>query len=125
MARLVDSSVWVALFLDFDTLHNKAISLIEQQRETLYVPYCVLNESASVLTYKHSKEQANQFLSYLTGTDAIMCIDDEIDEEIEWFLRYSQRLSFTDISLLYFSKRLRAPILTFDVQLLKESRKMK
>lgn len=117
MAHIVDSSVWVGLFLDFDSNHARAATLMEKLSDTLYVPYCVVNESASVLTYKHSKEQANQFLAYLSQDNAILLIDDEVNAEINWFQNYSKKMSFTDISLLYLSKKLRAPIVTFDVQL--------
>ena len=63
MAYLLDSSVWVALFLDFDTQHKKAEQLFEKLSGTIYVPYCVASEVITVLTYKHSKEQADNFIA--------------------------------------------------------------
>ncbi len=110
--------------MDFDTHHKKAISLAESLSGILYVPYCVINESASVLTYKHSKEQANQFLAYLSENDSITLVDDQIEEEIKWFREYPKRMSFTDISLLWLSQHFHASLVTFDIQLAREYKKL-
>lgn len=40
---IIDSSVWVSLFLDFDTNHNKAIEIFENIfKSKIVLHYCVI-----------------------------------------------------------------------------------
>lgn len=117
MASLVDSSVWVALFLDFDTQHTKAERLFSKLKGKIYLPYCVLNEVATVLAYKHSKKQANQFLSFIEENRDINLMEDSSAEEISFYKSLSARISFSDAALLLFARRLKTNLITFDKQL--------
>ena len=63
---VLDSSVWVALFLDADTNHEKAAEIFDSIPRRVYVPYVVLSEVATTLAYKHSKRQADKFLQFVT-----------------------------------------------------------
>jgi predicted nucleic acid-binding protein len=50
---IIDSSVWVSLFLDFDINHNESLEIFENiLNSKIILPYCVINEVSSVLTYK-------------------------------------------------------------------------
>lgn len=117
MKHLVDSSVWVGLFLDFDVQHRKAVQLVHKLKGVLYIPYCVLNEVATVLVYKHSKAQADQFLDYIAQNRDIKLVSDSSKEEIRFYRTISHRISFTDAALLYLSETLDAELITFDRQL--------
>ena len=117
MASLLDSSVWVALFLDFDTQHKKAEQLFSKLKGKIYLPYCVLNEVATVLAYKHSKKQADRFLDFLDKNPSINLLQDNTPEETMFYRTLQARLSFTDAALLLFSKTTKAELLTFDKQL--------
>ncbi len=117
MANLIDSSVWVALFLDFDTQHAKAERLFSKLKGRIYLPYCVLNEVATVLAYKHSKKQADQFLSFAEKNRDINFIEDSSAEEISFYRSLDVTLSFSDAALLLLKKRLKANLITFDQQL--------
>ena len=117
MANLVDSSVWVALFLDFDTQHLKAQRLFLKIKGRIYLPYCVLNETATILAYKHSKKQADQFLNFIVENRDIGVLEDNSSEEMSFYKSLNTRISFTDATLLLFAKRLKVSLLTFDKQL--------
>jgi predicted nucleic acid-binding protein len=117
MASLVDSSVWVALFLDFDTQHAKAERLFAKFKGAIYLPYCVLNEVATVLAYKHSKEQADQFLNFIEQNSSITVLQDNATEEISFYKSLKAKISFTDATLLLFSKQAKTKLITFDKQL--------
>lgn len=117
MANLIDSSVWVALFLDFDTQHTKAERLFSKLEGKIYLPYCVLNETATILAYKHSKKQADQFLNFVEGNHDINPIEDNSDEEILFYKSFASRISFTDAALLLLTKKLKTNLITFDKQL--------
>ena len=117
MKHLIDSSVWVALFLDFDAQHPKARQVVARMRGIIYVPYCVLAEVVTVLAYKHSKKQADAFLDYLSDNRDIKLISDSPETEIQFYRSISHRISFTDAALLHLSKSLTAKLTTFDQQL--------
>ena len=124
MASLIDSSVWVALFLDFDTQHTKAERLFSKLRGKIYLPYCVLNEVATVLAYKHSKKQANQFLSFIEENHDINLLEDSSTEEISFYQSQSARISFSDAALLLLTGKLSVNFITFDKQLERLARKI-
>ncbi len=115
--HLVDSSVWVGLFLDFDTQHAKAERFFSNLKGGIYLPYCVLNETVTVLAYKHSKKQADQFLNFVGRDHKIKLIEDNIEEESSFFKSLTARISFTDAALLLLKRKLKANLVTFDEQL--------
>jgi predicted nucleic acid-binding protein len=117
MVHLVDSSVWVALFLEKDNQHIKAVARMKRQKGTVCVPYCVVNETVTVLAYKHSKEQADQFLSFLENAQDIEIVEDDFQEEATFFRTLNARISFTDAVLVLLTQKLSAELVTFDKQL--------
>lgn len=114
--HIFDSSVWVALFLNDDPHHLLAEQIYEQIDEFIHVPYPVVAEVATVLTYRHSKEQAKKFISFLHSEVRILLTDSMIEEDIKAFLHVSQRISFTDISVVHMAKRYNLTLMTFDKQ---------
>lgn len=123
MASLVDSSVWVALYLEKDPNHQQAARVVSTLTTPLYLPYAVLEETATVLTYKHSKEQANRFVSFVVDADHIIYLDPSAEADIATFLAVQSRISFTDAVLLGLSKQLGVELVTFDKQLARLARK--
>ena len=116
---LIDSSVWVALFLDFDSQHKKAKEVFSKINGKIYIPYCVITEVATILTYKHSKEQADNFLDYILDNNDIISIDNQIYPEIQFFKSIQYKISFIDISLIFIAKKMNLILLTFDKQIIK------
>lgn len=57
---LLDSSVWIALFYENDTLHSDAVAFFEllDKKRQIIVPECVIFEVCNVLTYKNGPEKA-------------------------------------------------------------------
>ncbi len=123
MAHLVDSSVWVALFLDFDTQHRKAEQAIRKLSGTVYVPYCVIAEVAAILAYKHSKQLADNFISYLRDNHDLKIINDDALDEMDFYATIPDKLSFADASLMFLSGKLDATLVTFDRQLERMAKK--
>ena len=117
MAHLVDSSVWVALFLDFDTQHHKAEQAILKLSGVIYVPYCVIAEVATILAYKHSKQLANNFIEYIHDNKDIKIINNDALDEIDFYAALPHKISFVDAALLFLSSKLDAKLTTFDKQL--------
>lgn len=123
MANLVDSSVWVALFLDFDSQHAKAERVFMRLKGKICLPYCVASEAITILAYKHSKEQANKFIEFIGTSQDITSIDDDFADETEFYKSIQAKISFTDAALLFLSKKLKAKLVTFDRQLENLSRR--
>ncbi|MBI4252734.1 type II toxin-antitoxin system VapC family toxin [Candidatus Uhrbacteria bacterium] len=124
MAYLVDSSIFVALFLDFDANHQDAVHLMEVLNGTLYITSGAVGEVATVLTYKHSKEQADLFLEYLVQSDHMTMLGEWLDDEITFFASLPQRISFVDSTLLMRAQRMNLSVVTFDRQLKQIAKKM-
>ena len=116
--HLIDSSVWVALFLDFDANHKKAMEIFSQINDKIYLPYCVISEVATVLTYKHSKEQANGFLEFISDNEDIVLINNEIKNEVDFYQEINKRISFTDASLVFLAEKFGLLLITFDKQII-------
>lgn len=114
MAHILDSSVWVALFLDNDTNHRKASALFESLKGQLVLPYCVVNEVATVLSYKHSKAQSDAFLDLIQESSNVILVDDRIEEEIDMYRKMIARISFTDCAVIHLACRFSADLVTFD-----------
>ncbi len=125
MANILDSSVWVALFLDFDKDHVRAESIFSTIGGTIFVPYCIINEVATVLTYKHSKQQADSFLAYLEYAENVVIFEDKIREECAYYVSHQYKISFTDSTLLFLSRKVDATLVTFDKQLIRLAKKSK
>ena len=117
MAHLVDSSVWVALFLDFDTQHRKAEQTMTKLSGAIYLPYCVIAEVTTILAYKHSKRLADNFIAYARDNRDFTIIDNDALNEMDFYAMTPHRVSFTDSALLFLSRKLDAPLTTFDKQL--------
>lgn len=117
MGALIDSSVWIALFLDFDTQHAKAEHLFSKLKGKIFLPYGVLSETTTVLAYKHSKKQADGFLSFVRENSDIELIEDSSEEEIAFYQSLTQRISFIDAAILFLAGKLKAKLITFDKQL--------
>ncbi len=115
---IIDSSVWVSLFLDFDTNHNKAIEIFENiWKSKIVLPYCVINEVSSVLTYKWNKIIANNFLTFIKNNEDIFIENNNIIEEIDFFISIDSKVSFTDLSVIKIASDFWLDLITFDKQM--------
>ena len=123
MAYLLDSSVWVALFLDFDTQHEKAVRVIAKLKGKIYVPYCIVAEVTTILAYKHSKQLADNFILYVRDNMDIGIVNNDACDEMDFYTSLSDKLSFVDAALIFLSRKLNAELVTFDKQLERSMRK--
>ena len=100
-----DTSVWVALFLEFDVHHKEAARIMEGVGyNSIYLPYSIASETITVLTYKHSKKQAEAFIDFIKGDSRIIFLDNHLASELAFYKTISRRLSFADASLVHLSK---------------------
>lgn len=114
---ILDSSVWIALFLDFDTQHEKACEVIEFLNGKIFVPYCVISEVSTVLSYKSSKKQADLFLDYLDNNRDIIKLNNDYDTDIEIYKNVEMKVSFADVSIVSIAINQNLSLVTFDNQM--------
>lgn len=116
---IVDSNIFIASFFEDDSLHNEAVLVMEEiQDSDIIMPYCVVQEVATILTYRLDKKVADTFLRDIRNANNIFIIDNDVYAEMTFFEKFKQNLSFTDISLIYLAEKHSAILLTFDKQLL-------
>lgn len=111
---VLDSSVWVALFIDGDSQHTEALDVIDGIVGFIYIPYTVISEVATVLTNKYSKDQADTFLQFILHDSRCVLIDNQHSTDITAFLDSKETLSFPDISIVTLALQHRAELITFD-----------
>lgn len=111
---VLDSSVWVALFIDEDSSHAQAAEIIDAIVGHIYVPYTVLSEVATVITNKYSKQQADKFLRFVSGNGRCILVENSYTTDVQAFLDCKEPISFPDIAIVTFALHHRAQLITFD-----------
>ncbi|MDP4007920.1 MAG: PIN domain-containing protein [Candidatus Peregrinibacteria bacterium] len=117
---ILDSNIFIAFYYKEDSLHEEALSLLSSLDDyEIIIPYCVIQEVSTILTYKLGKKVADDFLNDIQNADTTLIINNDVQSEIEFFKTIKANLSFTDLALLHLSQKYDATLLTFDQQLLK------
>lgn len=128
---IFDSSVWVALFNDKDSQHEKAKNLIvsanKNSRDVIVLPEHIVAETASVLLLKSGKETAVAFLEATIDNfrSKILLSDPELFWGTFSLFREKEnkKLSFVDVSLLFLSSKYE--VVSFDRELEKAIKKLR
>lgn len=117
---ILDSSIFVAFYFGGDVFHKEAVALVSSlDQATIFVPYCVIQEVSTVLTYRFGKAKALHFLGDIEKAKNTILIEDELYPEIEAFKNIPAKISFTDTALIYLAEKYDAKLYTFDAALLK------
>jgi len=117
--KIIDSSIWIALFHERDSQNKKAKKVFSKITFPVAVTEYIILETCTVLAAKASKEIANNFLTVVADNEDIRIL---LSNE-KFFLRVIERfknapnkkLSFTDTSLLCLSRGYE--VVTFDKRL--------
>ena len=121
---IVDSSVWVALYNEFDSQHRKALSFSTAFVDVAVAEY-VLLETSTLLLSKAGVDVAEKFLEYSLNSAEVTVLysSPEFLQETARLFRglKNKRLSFVDISLLLLSES--HEVVTFDKALQKAIQK--
>ena len=117
---ILDTSFLFAYFQSTDVHHKKALEYAKNlDNEKILLPYDILKELITVITYKISSEEALKVLDALTVKDSpieLLHIDDIMNEQsLKLFKELSpHKFSFIDVLLIYLSKTFNCKVLTFD-----------
>jgi len=94
--------------------HAGAGKFIEDK---IYIPYLVFAETLTVLTYKNSKELADEFSNFILTDQRFIFINEEIISELSFWKSIDRRLSYIDIVLVYNALKYKAKLVSFDEEM--------
>ncbi len=121
---ILDSNVWIALYLEEDSQHKKALKLAPFFRHVAIPEYVIL-ETCTILLIKAGGEISEKFLDYAFDNREITVLfsmRDFFQETIKIFReKNGKKLSTIDASLLYLSSE--HEVITFDKDLQKAIKK--
>ena len=123
---VLDSSVILAFYNEIDRFHIEALQIADRLEHTTSIihPY-VIQEVATLLTYRLGIETARQFLEDISGSENVLVPTVDAEKDMAYFLRVNQKISFTDTALIRLAHEMDASLITFDRQMLSLWRKMK
>ena len=116
---VIDSCVFIAAFYQEDSKHREAIQIFSdlQLKSFIVHPY-VIQETATVLTYKLGPYAAFLFIQTITKAANATITSVDIGTEMNYFISLKKKVSFTDSTLINLAKTLNAGLVTFDKQML-------
>ena len=118
--KIIDSSVYVSLFLESDSRHKEALYIFQNLWETIIlIPYLIYQETLTVLSNKFSTELAQGFDTLIHSDDRFILIAPEIADEIIFWRENQKQISYIDISLIHASLKYKAELITFDKEMQK------
>ncbi len=114
---IADSSFLVAFFLPQDTCHEVAKKQFTDIDDRIFISDRILQETLSAINYKGSSEEKRNSYTRII-TNKIFIIDFlsnvEFEEILKEFLDQNNKLSFADISVIYFANKSKSKVLAFD-----------
>ena len=116
---IIDSSLFVAFYRDVDSLHADALRIMGELSESVLIvhPY-VIQETATVLTYRCGIAIAKHFLSDIVHAENIIIPAVDPRYDVERFMAVKKKISFTDAALIELARTTGAKVFTFDRQIL-------
>ena len=122
---ILDTSIYISAFLENDANHEIWLNLIANLDWKINIPYLVFQEVITVLTYKHSKKLAWEFIDFIFDDDRFILTNWEHIEEISFWKEVSSRISYIDISIVYTAIKYNIRLYTFDKDMEKLYKKYK
>lgn len=118
--KVIDSSVYVSLFLKNDSNHEQALQIFQNLGEiNILIPYLIYQETLTVLSNKFSLELASLFDTMIHEDDRFILIAPEIADEIIFWRENKVQISYIDISLIHTCIKHKAALVSFDQEMLK------
>ena len=120
---ILDSSFIIAIYSEIDSQHNKALEFnLKLLNKRIFVTSGVVHEVCNFLFYKiKSPELANKFIGGIVSSKDIKVLESNSYLELINFTNNNKdlKLSYTDISLLFYESFYGYELVTFDQNLLK------
>ena len=111
---ILDTSIYVSAFLEDDTNHELGLNILSNLNWKINIPYLVFQEVITVLTYKHSKKLAWDFVDFILEDNRFILINWEIIEEISFWQDIKNKISYIDIIVIYTAIKYSIKLYAFD-----------
>lgn len=112
--KIFDTSVYIAAFLEQDAHHEEGKRILDTESGKILLPYCVVLEILTVLTYKHSRGLADAFWNFVLQDSRFTLLDAGVLEDTSFWERTIKRISFADITIVFLARKYEAELVTFD-----------
>ncbi len=129
MYYILDTSVWVAYFLEQDSCHLRAKSIIAKVisenksdfAKNLFMPAEIIIETVNTIKRQSNKSVAKEFLVFVDTASQIstmpMNVADCFEKASTWYLEQEGSLSMNDLLLVSMAIFHDIELLTFDKKL--------
>jgi predicted nucleic acid-binding protein len=114
---IIDSSVYCARFLVDDSSHMKSKKIFDEIDEKILLPYIVFTETLTVLTYKHSKERANEFAEFIASDNRFVLTQSDMMSEVSFWNSIDKKMSYIDIVICFLALQNSAELISLDDQM--------
>ena len=122
---IIDSNVFYAFFVSDDSLHELSFQMLESiQNDEWITTYGVVQEVATLLTYRKWKVVANSFIEYLLDAWNIIILTGLPTHDMRVFLEHDKKMWFVDLSILDIVMSQDIQLVSFDKQLLSYYRQL-
>jgi predicted nucleic acid-binding protein len=114
---IIDTSIYISAFKKDDSQHLDAVVFLESCTDTIVLTQIVLQETLTVLTYKHTLEAAHIFLDFVNNDPRFVLVETNLMQEIAFWHSLSKRISIIDASVIYTAHSYQIPLETFDLEM--------
>ncbi len=124
---VMDSCIWVALFSEKDSCHQKAYKIIENTFiEDVIINEHIYAETLNVLRNKTSDKECSDFINLLRSHKIdLEPMEKEITTLANFIFFHNQKISFTDSIIIAHAASTDSDFATFDFNLQKAWKKLK
>ena len=122
---ILDSNIWIAFFVEYDSNHQKSKSIIKKLNgNNIFITEYIILEVSTVILNKVNREKASDFLEYILNHNQVDLLQDDkiFIQKSQKFKEQLGNLSFVDTSLLCLSKKYQ--IISFDKKLNNQIKKI-
>ena len=122
---ILDSNIWIAFFVEYDSNHQKSKSIIKKLNgNNIFITEYIILEVSTVILNKVNREKASDFLEYILNHNQVDLLQDDkiFIQTAQKFKEQLGNLSFVDTSLLCLSKKYQ--IISFDKKLNNQIKKI-
>ena len=114
-----DSNIYIWGFLEWHESEIESTNWLSNVEEKIIIPYIILSEVLTILTYKSNKDLANKFLNFIESDERFVIVHTDIEESLLLWKNIPKNIAHADIVLLYTALKYWAELITYDKQLKK------
>ena len=124
MYYILDSNVYLGAFLPEHIFQEESTHLLKSIEWKVLLPYIILSEILTILTYKVNKKLAQEFFSFIENDWRFLIIDTNIEESLIFWNWIQKNIAHADSELIYIAMKYNAKLISYDKELMKVYEKL-